>query len=97
MNKQSTEITKEQLAQEFTNVLSRWLSSEEWDEMVERNKNEKNPSICHSHDFCDANMAILTAFANLTGDAKYDINKHSDFFNDAWNIAKASWKKKIVC
>ena len=31
-------------------------------EIVERNKNETDPNICHSHDFCDANMFLHEVF-----------------------------------
>ncbi len=47
----------EAMAAEFSAVLKTWLSPEEMQEVVCRNEGEHDPTICHSHDFCDANMA----------------------------------------
>ncbi len=43
-------------------MLKTWLSPEEMQEVVCRNEGEHDPTICHSHDFCDANMAMHEVF-----------------------------------
>lgn len=53
-------ITPLQIAEKFAAILREWLTPDEWAEMLERNKGY-SPEICASHDFCDANMAMLEA------------------------------------
>ena len=61
-------------------------------EIVERNKNETDPHICHSHDFCDANMFLYDVFKKYGMDsaAKGGIRKCADLWNSAWNLDKAN-------
>ena len=54
--------TIETLALEFSQGLHVYLTPEQMSEIVERNKNETDPNICHSHDFCDANMFLHEVF-----------------------------------
>lgn len=54
--------TTEAMAAEFSAVLKTWLSPAEMKEVVCRNEGEPDPNICHSHDFCDANMAMHEVF-----------------------------------
>lgn len=79
------------LAREFGSVVQEWLKTADFREMNERNKMEENPSICHSHDFCDANMAMLEAWDRVVR-TEYDMNTqtHDDLWNAAWTIAKAA-------
>lgn len=75
-----------ELARGFSRVLRKRLSPDELAECVRRNDSEANPGICHSHDFCDANMAMAEAWELLTSlphcpEALWDA---------AWNIAKTS-------
>jgi hypothetical protein len=92
------------LAREFSNVLRRWLSEREMVEVVERNErtgHKYGRSVCHSHDFCDANMAMAEAFANLGFKSCADIAEDderegpewtaaADLWNEAWTMAKAA-------
>lgn len=82
--------TTQQLATEFGNVLRQWLPPEEVHDVNTRNMSEPDSSVCHSHDFCDANMAMTQAWQNLTG-AEFDPMNDADSatFNAAWRIAKA--------
>lgn len=56
------DVSAEQLAREFSNSLKKILSKAEIVELVRRNREEISPNICHSHDFCDANMALHEVF-----------------------------------
>lgn len=79
------------LAREFTRVLRTELSGAEWAEMRDRNRDETDPSVCHSHDFCDANMAMDEAFRNVTGrPAKAADPDDQALWNAAWDEAKAT-------
>jgi hypothetical protein len=58
-----------------------------------RNRNEKSPDICHSHDFCDANVHMQLAILDVTGiDAAAQMPEMSDdvsaLWHGAWNAAK---------
>jgi hypothetical protein len=89
----------EQLARNFSSVLKGWLTGEELSEAIRLNKEEDDHNVCHSHDFCDANMAMHEAFVNLYGRefTFYDEEiPESDrissidtmIWNRAWSIAK---------
>ena len=81
------------LALQFTRILRKWHSAAGWRTVVERNAAETNPSICHSHDFCDANQAMIDAFAIIHG-REPNLTTDTDEINAAWAEAKASWQIK---
>lgn len=76
------------LANKFSMVLRSWLTDAEMREVIERNKAETTRSVCHSHDFCDANMAMQEAAESfgLTFDAGSD--ECAALWNSAWDLAK---------
>lgn len=48
---------------EFVRLLRRELTAEQWEEMTERNRAEPfTSSVCHSHDYVDANVVMADAF-----------------------------------
>jgi len=90
------------IASRFVTVLRSWLDSDEWRLMGERNAVETDPFVCHSHDFCDANMAMCEAFASVTGgppDA--DDEAQAKLWSTAWadampylTLYTAEWSEK---
>lgn len=62
MNVNCDEPTITRLAMSFSRTLKKWLSLEEMQQLVKLTKKETDKSICHSHNFCDANMAMFEAF-----------------------------------
>lgn len=76
------------LANKFSMILRSWLTEDEMKKVIERNKTETYRDVCHSHDFCDANMAMLEAIESfgLTIDA--DNEEDAALWNSAWEIAK---------
>lgn len=85
------------LAMEFSSVLREWLSEEEMLMVLARNARENDPLICHSHDFCDANMAMDEAARNLGfkeiydhGESEEEVVRACVFWSAAWAKAKAS-------
>lgn len=78
------------MAEAFARELSEWLSPEEWREVLARNGAERNDGICHSHDFCDANEVMFTAFAEVAG-REPDVGDDDDaeLWSAAWADAKA--------
>lgn len=55
------------------------------------NAKETNKSICHSHDFCDANEAMIQAWQSLTSlDLDCGDDGHAELMNKAWDISKSA-------
>lgn len=66
MNKTEILIAKAQrIATAFTRILNRWLKPGQMRLVRSRNRREKNPGICHTHDFYDTNMAMAEAFTKV--------------------------------
>lgn len=87
----TTTVTAELLAAKFSAILRDWLTAEQMEQVIQRNAAETHPGICHSHDFCDANMAMLEA-AELFGldcDSCIHDEAANRLWNAAWNLAKA--------
>lgn len=90
------------VAKHFCAVLREWLTAEQMQQIVKANLIEKingNPNICHTHDYCDANMAMVAAFNRVAGLPDRDetmvdaMLEDTDTFNEAWAIAsKADFK-----
>lgn len=79
------------LAVEFSSVLNSWLTLEEMREVISRNIKESEKDICHSHDFCDANMAMHEVFM-LHGMDVTSESGVSDFgqkWGEVWQLAKS--------
>lgn len=96
-------LSAEDLAKAFAKVLKEWLSDEEMAAVVATNKADGyDASTCASHDFCDANMAMDEAYKKIYPEfdkAAWDDNdkteglgklwdKHTDLWNEAWDLAK---------
>jgi len=83
------DITASELGAAFVWVLQDWLTIPQWDEMLKLNATAAL-GVCHSHDFCDANMAMLEAYADLLGVPVDDVDLSDNvqgLFNDAWTWA----------
>lgn len=83
--------TIETLALEFSQGLHAYLTPEQMSEVVERNKNETDPNICHSHDFCDANMFLHEVFMAYGMDVADEggMERYGPLWDQAWNLAKS--------
>jgi hypothetical protein len=83
-------LTKEtrEIAQKFASILRDWLTQEEMTIVVDRNK-RREKGVCHTHDFCDANMAMQEAIETTTG------KDDSPEWDTAWNFARENefWHK----
>lgn len=83
--------TKIALARAFSAKLQEDLTASQVRQMIDLNKCEASDSICHSHDFCDANMPMSDAFEAIVGrQIDMDADADLDLWNDAWAIAKAA-------
>jgi hypothetical protein len=78
------------LADEFCAQLLADMGRANLNKAVRLNRAEKDPRICHSHDFCDANEAMIAAFRAVVGHEP-DCGNDADnaLFDAAWERAKA--------
>lgn len=98
------------LAKAFAAILKEWASPEEWTTMRRANAAETDPTICASHDFCDANEAMAEAFTKLGLTAPGDegcedgspaFEETCGLWNAAWALAKkedltaSGWEKEF--
>lgn len=81
----------EVLAVEFSKTIREWLPLPELALTIARNHEEQDKRICHSHDFCDANMAMDSAWREVFGDPPDPSGEGwQDVWNRAWEKAKAA-------
>ena len=81
------------LSELFVENVRDFTSPNEWKLMDERNESDPNDSICHSHDFCDANVAMIEAFKTLGVDEDLVCGQNEEvmaLWDEAWGIAKES-------
>lgn len=79
------------LALEFSASLRALLSPEEMQLVILRNAAETHPNICHSHDFCDANVVLHEVFLAHGMDPADEggMDRWGSLWDAAWNLAKA--------
>jgi hypothetical protein len=83
--------TVDTLALEFSQGLHAYLTPVQMSEVVERNRNEEDNSVCHSHDFCDANVVLYDVFKKYGIDVatQRGLSKWADLWACAWALARA--------
>lgn len=84
---QAPELNPEQVAREFADVLKSWLTPDQMELVVARNRAEPNPNVCHSHDFVDANMAMSEVFEKHGIDVCSAMETSTPIWNAAWQLA----------
>lgn len=84
--------TAETLALEFSQGLRSCLTAEQMAEVVRLNLAEDSPGICHSHDFCDANMVLYEVFMQygMNPVEEDGLDRWGDLWDRSWNLAKAA-------
>ena len=95
-------VDPQKLATAFCVVLHEWLTPRQLQEVVKRNLvegvNGQGQAVCHTHDYCDANMAMDAAFDRTLGfPASVQFHETAasleplmtDLWNAAWALAKA--------
>lgn len=83
--------TAHTLALEFSQGFHDCLGPEQMREVVERNRADTAPGVCHSHDLCDANMVIYAVFLRHGMDPATEegMERHGALWDQAWNLAKS--------
>lgn len=80
----------EQIARQFSVRLLCYLGADKLAEVNRRNSS-RQPGVCHSHDFCDANVFMARAYRAATG-KQMRCNNNDDciVWGNAWDIAIAA-------
>ena len=90
--------TAEHIAEAFRKIISEWLDEKTVKAIDSENKSNSDGT-CATHNFCDANMAMMEAFEGFGIDPlpEDDAEREAmtDLWNRAWNIAKEQGFSKI--
>lgn len=78
------------LAAAFADNVAAYLGPDELAEANRRNAEETRPDVCHTHDFCDANVLMLEAMESQGIEFDPSSGPQADFCNAAWRLAKAA-------
>lgn len=78
------------LALEFSAALRTLLTLEQMQSVILRNDSETQPNICHSHDFCDANVVMHEVFLAHGMDPADEggVDQWGSLWDATWNLAK---------
>lgn len=79
-------ISKLAMAQSFSKKLVDCHTPEQMIDIIICNRQEKNTGVCHSHDYCDANMLMLEVFEENNLNVEDEANHQ--LWNDVWDLAK---------
>jgi len=78
-----------EVARSFCNLIAECLAAEQMHEVVARNAAETNPNVCHTHDFCDANLLMVDALKGQGLSSHIDDGYSHAVWDGAWSLAKA--------
>lgn len=80
----------EEIAFKFNENLKEGLTKAQYNMVLKLNEKEKDKGICHSHDYCDSNMLMLSAVQEVKGNGVDASDKGIiELMNEAWN----RWKE----
>lgn len=84
--------TAPMLANEFSQTLRSLLPERDVRRIAARNAGEREPGICHSHDFCDANIVLHEVFLSHGMDVADEggLDRWAELWDSSWNLAKAA-------
>lgn len=83
------------LADLFSERVKTLLDRAQFNAVLDRNGHDgPGSSVCHTHDFCDANMLMAAAWQEFFGSpvplGDDWTDEDAEVWNDAWAIAKAA-------
>jgi len=83
------------VGQAFSALLEQTVGPLLIEKIAAANRDEKSPGVCHSHDYCDANVLMAQALRSLTGiDAAargaWESPEVAALWNGAWDFAKTN-------
>lgn len=88
-----TDLPETLLAVSFSCVIREWLTAEELEEANVRNMDENNPSVCWTHQHCDANMAMDEAFRTVALPPAVDLEDGTEEHERSCRLWSAAWER----
>lgn len=87
--------TIDKIAKEFSSLLAKEIGIDKMKDVKKLNIDDTNKDVCHSHDFCDANMVMQDAFKVVGIDLEKDFPDavQNEFITDTWEKAWTLAKK----
>ncbi|WP_146124280.1 hypothetical protein [Burkholderia multivorans] len=79
-------MNKLEMAQLFSKKLVESHRAEQMMDIIISNRQEENEGVCHSHDYCDANMLMLEVFEE--NNLSMEDAKNYQLWNEVWDLAK---------
>ena len=83
--------TLDSLAMEFCDALRATLTPEQMEQVAALNSAATSSAVCHSHDFCDANLVLYEVFMRHSMDpvSEEGMERHGALWDQVWNLAKS--------
>lgn len=85
----------EMVGERFAAELADELGAERFLEVRRRNHLQQDPGVCHSHDFCDANLTMMRAM-EACGQQVFTRGQINDATTATWNRAWAFAKARFL-
>ena len=81
----------DQLAKAFRAVIRTWVSPADLSAIDATNRASREPIMCDTHTYCDANAAMNEAWTQVFTGTELDLSdeQHVETLNRAWDQAKA--------
>jgi len=79
----------QKISNAFNNKMREWLDDDEFNSLIKKTKSQTDPNVCHTHDYCDANVIMDECFVEILG-REHDCASQTDadIWNDAWTLSK---------
>jgi hypothetical protein len=86
-------MTPQTLSALFIVGLRSTVTPEEYSAILKKNATPDYDGCCASHDYCDANMVMLEAYAHAMkrDPERVNLDKVWRLFNEAWTIARRDY------
>lgn len=84
--KRGKTVDKLEMAKSFSKKLVECHRAEQMVDIIISNRHEENEGVCHSHDYCDANMIMAEVFDE--NNLSMEDAKNYQLWNEVWDLAK---------
>ena len=81
------------LARAFDVELRAEIGADKYADVIRLNRLPQYDCACASHDFCDANMVMLSAYQRATGREVPDCDEQTEGDMPVWNYAWGAWRE----
>lgn len=86
--------TAEALAEQFSQTINDWFDADTIAEVNRLNHSPEYKGVCATHDFCDANQAMIDSLDTFGLEFEHDL---IELINASWEIAKQNGFVPQMC